>query len=71
MGETDNSFLRPHSRIEAENKRLRALNAELVDAVKLMIAARDRPHGFPDNPWYDDAFAALRAALSKAESEAS
>lgn len=51
---------------QQEQDRLREINAELLEACKLMIELRDSPHGFRDNPWYDEAFKAMRAAIAKA-----
>lgn len=49
--------------------RLYATNKALLDAVKAVIAARDRPHGFPDNDWYEPAFEKCRAALKLAKEQ--
>lgn len=34
------------------------------EAAVKMIALRDRPHGFRDNPWYEGAFEEMRCALT-------
>lgn len=49
---------------------VRAVNAHdaLVAALRALVDARDRPHGFADLPWYEPAFAQARAALAGVQS---
>ena len=53
------------------NAHLIAASPDLFEALEALLFQRDRPHGFPDNPWYEEEFGQARTALAKARGEPS